>query len=641
VALSSGTELGSYEILSAIGAGGMGEVYRARDRKLKREVAIKVLPAPFAADPDRVFRFQREAEALAALNHSNIAGIYDLQETAGTRFLVLELVDGENLADRLKRGAIPLDEALSIARQISDGLEAAHEKGIIHRDLKPANITMTANGHVKLLDFGLARLFESEAQNDADSSHSPTLVTRTGAGVILGTAAYMSPEQARGRTTGKQADIWAFGVVLYEMLTGERLFKGEDTSEILAAVIKEEPNLDRVPAKVRRLLRRCLEKDPKRRLRDIADAWALLDEAPSVPPSVQSRSWLPWGAAALFFLLALAAAPLAFVHFREKPPALDPVRFDVSIPENVILGAGGFALSPDGRQLVFAPAGSDGTTRLWVRSLDSLQARPIPGTEGAGNYPPFWSPDSRFIGFSVGNKYMKVPVSGGPPQTLCELPGTLGASAWNRDGVILVGANPGGLWRVPETGGVPSPVTSVDPSRQEQFHAKPWFLPDGRHFLYYRAAGNPEFTGTYIGSLDLEPKQQDPKRILPGSPAAQYVRSPDPAMGYVLFLREGTLMAQAFDNRRLELTGEAVPIAEQVGTNAAVSGFFAASDNGVLAFRTGGGGNRQFKWVDNQGKQIGIVGDPGAYFDVALSPDATRLAVYRGSTHHRISGYTS
>jgi Tol biopolymer transport system component len=631
MALVLGQKLGSYEILSLLGKGGMGEVYRARDTKLKRDVAIKILPDEFSRDPERVSRFQREAEALAALNHRNIAAIYDVQEANNTRFLIIELVEGDTLADCIKRGPLPIKEALDIAKQISEALEAAHEKGIVHRDLKPANIKLTPEGSVKLLDFGLARVFEDNPAA-ADPSNSPTLMSRSSPGVILGTAAYMSPEQARGKTVDKHADIWAFGVVVYEMLTGGPLFKGEDVSEILAAVIKEEPKWDRVPVTAQRMLRKCLEKDPKQRLRDIADAWALLDAAPAAQPVSRRRSWLGWGVAALLFVVLLVSVPLALVHFREKPSVAEPVRFQIPMPEKVTLGAGAFALSPDGHQLVFAPAGSDGVTRLWVRSLDSLEARQLPGTEGAGQFPPFWSSDSRFVGFAAGGKYMKVPVSGGPAQTLCELPGTLGASAWNRDGVILMGANPGGLWRVPESGGVPSPVTTVDPSRQEQYHGKPAFLPDGRHFLYYRVSSNAEYAGTYIGSLELKPEHQDGKRLLPGPLGAQYVPSSDPGVGYVLFLREATLMAQPFDTRRLELTGEAVPIAEQVGNNSVITGFFSASENGMLAYRGGGGGGRQLRWLDRQGKELSRAGDPATYSDIALSPDATRVAIFRAES---------
>jgi eukaryotic-like serine/threonine-protein kinase len=329
-------------------------------------------------------------------------------------------------------------------------------------------------------------------------------------------------------------------------------------------------------------------------------------------------------------VIALASAPFSVAHFREKPPVAPLVRFQIPLPEKVTLGGGAFSVSPDGRLLVFAASGSDGTRRLYVRALDSIEARPLPGTEGAGLYPPFWSPDSKFVGFSVGNKYMKVDVSGGPPQTLCELPGNLGGSAWNREGVILIGANPGGLWQVSEAGGVPSTVTAVDPARQEQFHGRPSFLPDGRHFLYLRTSANPEFSGIYVGSLDVKPQDQDRKRLLPGRLGVLYVPTSDPTLGRVLFLREATLMAQPFDTRTLELTGQPVPVAEQVGNNGAITAFFWASDNGTLAYRGGSQAGLQFTWLDRNGNVLSRVGDPGPYNDLALSPDGARVASSRG-----------
>jgi Tol biopolymer transport system component len=622
--LAAGDKLGPYEIAALIGAGGMGEVFRARDTRLGRDVAIKVSNARFSE------RFEREARAVAALNHPNICTLFDV----GPNYLVMELVEDPTLGERIKQGAIPLDEALRIARQVADALEAAHDKGIVHRDLKPGNIKIKPDGTVKVLDFGLAK--QSRDREGADTENSPTLtMSATQGGVILGTAGYMSPEQARGKTVDKRADIWAFGVVLYEMLTGRHLFKGEDVGEILAAVIKEEPNFDAVPASVRRLVRMCLQKDPKQRLHDIADVWLLLEEAPvgggPVRLAAGRARLLPWMiAAGAFFLIVLASAPFSIAHLREKPPIAAPVRFQIPMPEKVTLGGGGFSLSPDGRLLVFAAVGTDGTRRLFVRALDSLEARPLPGTEGAGVYPPFWSPDSKFVAFSIGNKYMKVDVSGGPPQTLCELPGILGTNSWNRNGVILVNANPGGLWQVPEAGGIPSPVTVTDPSRQEQYHARSVFLPDGRHFLYVRFSSNPEYLGTYVGSLDVKPQDQDRRRLLPGRFGVLYVPSPDPALGYVLFVRETTLMAQTFDTRKLELTGQPVPVAEQVGNNGALSAFFWASENGALAYRGGGQTSLQLTWLDRRGTVSSRVGDPAPYGDLALSPDGTRVASVHG-----------
>jgi Tol biopolymer transport system component len=637
MALTPGTRLGAFQLTQLIGRGGMGEVYRARDTKLDRDVAIKILPEAFAHDTDRLARFTREAKTLASLNHPNIAIIHGLEHSGEVHALVMELVEGDDLSQRIARGAMPLDEALPIAKQIAEALEAAHEQGIIHRDLKPANVKVRSDGTVKVLDFGLAKAMEPSGALAAGHSQSPTITTpaMTQAGMILGTAAYMSPEQARGKTVDKRADIWAFGAVLYEMLTGRRLFMGDDTSETLAAVIKEEPNLEVVPERVRHLLRMCLQKDPRKRLRDIADATLLLDHAAPVRSEAAAagvhvrRLKMAWGVAALAGVAALVAVPFSVAHFRETAPIAEAVRFQVAMPDKVALGGGAFSVSPDGRKLIFAAVAADGTRRLYVRALDSLDARPLQGTEGAGPYPPFWSPDSRFVGFSIGNRYMKIDVAGGPPQTLSELPGTLGASAWGPNGVILVGSNPGGLMQVPEAGGIPSPVTAVDPSRQELYHGRPAFLPDGRHFLYVRSSNNPEFGGTYIGSLDAKPQDQDLRRLLPGRFGVAYVPSSDPGTGYVLFERESTVMAQTFDNRTLELTGQPVPIAEQVGNNGAISAFFSTSENGVLATRSGGQGGNQLTWLDRSGTVTGRVGDPGNNSDLELSPDGTRAAIFR------------
>jgi eukaryotic-like serine/threonine-protein kinase len=402
--LSIGDKLGPYEILALIGKGGMGEVWKARDTKLDREVAIKVLPAALAQDPERLARFEREAKVLASLNHPNIAQIYGIEESSAGRALVMELVPGQTL-----KGPIPLDEALRAAAQIADALGAAHEKGITHRDLKPANVIITPEGVVKVLDFGLATVSLPSSGESHAATNSPTLtMSPTSAGMILGTAAYMSPEQARGQSVDRRADIWAFGVLLYEMLTGQQLFQGSTISDILAAVLKVEPDLNAAPVQVRPLLECCLQKEPKKRLQAIGD-WDLLLNAgaghfrPEAPRVGHGRP-LPWIVA---MVLGAAAFALGFIHFREKPQVAAPVRFQIPMPEKVTLAGGAFSLSPDGRLLVFAAVGSDGTRRLFVRALDSLEARPLPGTEGAGIYPPSWSPDSRFIGFSIGNKFMK------------------------------------------------------------------------------------------------------------------------------------------------------------------------------------------------------------------------------------------
>jgi Tol biopolymer transport system component len=643
MSLATGTKLGPYEILSALGAGGMGEVYRARDTKLGRDVALKILPGVFATDPDRLARFQREAQVLASLNHPNIGHIYGLEETDGVRALVLELVEGPTLADRVVQGPIPIDEALRIARQIAEALDAAHEQGVIHRDLKPANIKVRENGTVKVLDFGLAKLAAPDTRGAggmAGLSQSPTVTSpaATLTGVILGTAAYMAPEQARGKAVDKRADIWAFGVVLYEMFTGQRLFEGETVSDTLIEVATKEPDWNRVPAKVHRLLRRCLEKDPKKRLRDIGEAWFVFEDAPQAG-TVQAVSphawWRTAGWVAALAVFAIALASLAFIHFRETPPVAEVVRFQIPPPGKSDIAGYSVVVSPDGRRVAFVAPGAGGAPQLWVRSLDLLESRPLAGTEGV-LIPAFWSPDSRFIGFAVQGKLKKVDVSGGSVQPVCDVPGSFRGGAWSPDGVIIFGT--GSLMRVPESGGTATPVTRLDPSRQELFHGGPAFLPDARHFFYFRSAGlGGKNTGIYVGSLDSNPEQQNTKLLVASDQGAVYARVPKvPAQqqdGFLLFFREGSLMAQPFDAGLRELTGEAIPIAEGLGTSTGAPHIgppqFSASMTGVLAYRHAGalGLNTQLTWFDRQGKNLGTIGEPGEYSSVALSPDGTRVAV--------------
>jgi serine/threonine protein kinase len=610
--LTSGNRLGPYEILAAIGAGGMGEVYRARDAKLGRDVALKVLPETFAHDRERMERFQREAKLLASLNHPNIATVYGLEGSASPHALVMELVGGPTLADRIRQGPIPIDEALPIAKQISDALEYAHEQGVVHRDLKPSNVKLTLDDTVKILDFGLAKALERDEAGIAPGN-SPTISELASkAGALLGTPAYMSPEQARGKAVDRRADIWAFGCVLYEMLTGSVLFEGASVADTLAAVVREDPDWSRLPAatpiRVTALLQRCLQKDPKKRLRDIGDARISLDEI-------------------------LSGAPEFVQVVREKPSApADLMRLQIPVPENVTLASTGvFALSPDGRQLVFSGISPDGVLRIWVRPLNSLEAHPLPGIGLPNSFRPpfFWSFDSRYIALDTGGKLKKIDVSGGPAQTVCDVRGLTMGGAWNRDGLIVFGEYPGGLMRVSASGGSAAPVTTVDASRQETFHGFPSFLPDGRHFTYLRYSDTPGNTGIFIGSLDVKAEKQNLKQIVATTFGAVYVGSPDADRGQLLFFRDGTLLAQPFDADQLEVRGEPVSLAEQLGFFLSF-GFFSASVNGVLVCRTGGSGAAsQLTWFDLDGKVLGSVGEPGTYIAVALSPDGERAVVSR------------
>jgi Tol biopolymer transport system component len=617
MALPIGTRIGPYEIKSPLGEGGMGVVYRANDTKLRRDVALKLLPDHFAGQTDRLSWFRREAQVLAALNHPNIAQIYGLEESDGKRCIVMELVEGATLAERLKRGSIPLQEAVSIAVQIATALEAAHEKGIIHRDLKPSNIKITPNGTVKVLDFGLAKVRVAES---ADLSTAPTKVTISAPGIIMGTPAYMSPEQAKGSDTDRTSDVWAFGCVLYEMLTGHAVFSGKTATEILAAILKTEPDWRQlppdIPESIRRLLRRCLQKQENLRLRDMRDARLEMDEAPPVQETGKPlRLWR--GLVALIPLIALGMAGWMFWMFWTKTPA--PIgRFEWVLPETVT-SADSVSVSPDGRKLAFAAGGKDG---LWIRSFDAPDWRLLPGTEGAGGNP-FWSPDGRYLAFAINKQIKKVNIAGGPPDTLCTTPVDIHGGTWNSDGMIVFGGwgggNGGPLWKVSETGGTATAVTQVDTSKGEFYHTWPTFLPDGKHFIYFRS-GPPEVQGIYAGSLDAKPGEQSRERILPSSFPATY------ANGYLFFLRQGTLLAQPFNASRLKLEDMPIPVADDVLTTWFNTGVFSVSPGGALAYRASAVEGSQLSWIDRQGK-ISTLGPPGTDSAVSLSPDGRRAVV--------------
>jgi len=600
LSVNIGTKLGPYEITAPIGAGGMGEVYRARDLKLKRDVALKVMPEAFASNPGRMLRFQREAEVLASLNHPNIAHIYGVEEQA----LVMEFVEGQS-----PKGPMAFEEAWKIALQIADALQYAHENGIVHRDLKPANVKVTSDGVVKLLDFGLAKAYQGTPDAArVDSGNSPTMTLEgTVPGVILGTAAYMAPEQARGKIVDRRVDIWSFGVLFYELLTGKQLFRGVDVAETLASIIKDEPDFRAVPERGRKLLEACLQKDPKQRLQAIGDVRYLQDHRPAA--SVRPRPWPMVVLAAMAAVLLGALVTVLFIHISEQSPERAVVRFQIFPPEKTAVGS--LALSPDGHRLALTLRSENGGTSLWIQSLDSLEMRRLAGTEGvAVRVPPFWSPDSRFIGFFANDKLTKIDASGGPSQTLCAAAGSLGGS-WNRDGVIIFSLERSGIWRIPAGGGTASQITAGDPPTQNL----PSFLADGRHFLYSTGAFEGERGGTFVATLDGKEK----KRLAGGGDTTYVSPSSTGETAHLAFRRESTLMVQPFDERKLELTGEAVPLAGPVTS-------FSASANGSLAYRNDEAFLRQLVWLDRTGRSLGNVGPASGINDVTLSADGSRLA---------------
>ena len=635
--LSAGTRLGPHEIIAPVGQGGMGEVYRAHDSRLKRDVAIKVLPSHFAADEERLARFTREAQVLAALNHPNIAAIYGIEEAGDIRAIVMEFVDGVTLAQRLERGPIALEEALPIARQIAEALEVAHEKGIIHRDLKPANIALTADGQVKVLDFGLAKALEPEAASDV--SNSPTLTMRaTQAGLILGTAAYMSPEQARGRAADKRSDVWAFGCVLFEMLTGKRAFDGEDVTDIIAAVVRGEPDWHALPAgappQITLLITRCIVKDRKHRISDIAVARFLLNEslpvapvgeqvAPIPPPPATSRKRIAVIAVTTFLVgAAMTAIGIWGAARLATPSSPQPMRFTVALAQPLVAQGidRDIAISPSATHIVYR--GGSGQGLLFVRPIDQLDAQPLPSTTGARQ--PFFSPDGKWIGFFAGQDLKKVSITGGPAITLCRFTGPPRVATWAADDTITFGTqDPGsGLLRVPAGGGQPTVATTRDEASNEGDHFYPSALPSGRGTLYTVAAA--QLDDSQVAVLDAQTNQS--KILIRGGSDATYLAS-----GHLIYAAAGSLRAVRFDLDRLEVTSDPIPVIDQVSTSSVGMANYAVAPNGALIYVPGAvgasGPQRSLVWVNRQGREEPLKAPLRAYTIPRISPDGSRIAI--------------
>jgi Tol biopolymer transport system component len=653
MSLSSGTCLGPYEIVAAVGAGGMGEVYRARDTRLKRDVALKILPESFASDADRLARFQREAEVLASLNHPNIAAIHGLEESDGVRALVMELVDGETLADRIARGPIPIDEALPIAKQIAEALEAAHEQGIIHRDLKPANIKVTPNGVVKVLDFGLAKLSESAGGQPSVGgpvSLSPTITSpalMTGVGVLLGTAAYMSPEQARGKAADKRSDIWAFGCVLYEMLTSKRTFSSDEIADTLAFVVTKDPDWSALPAatpsSIRKLLRRCLEKDRKRRLPDAGSARLELEDALSAPPDQSAapgarrlqpeisawRRSLPWASAVVALVIGGAAVWVSAPWRTPAPPALRRLSVELGADVSLLTDQGAAAvLSPDGQTLAFVAQPSGATlSQLYVRRLAELQPKALNGAEGARD--PFFSPDGQWIGFFAGGKLKKISVGGGSAVTLADAPNSRGA-AWTDDDSIVfqpinaqtLGSRSGSLMRIRASGGMPQQLTTL--VGDEVTHRWPQMLPGGKAVLF--TAHNTTTAGYEDANIIVQSLiDGSRKTVVRGGYFARYAPS-----GHLVYLHEGTVFAAPFDIESFTLKGQPTPVLDGVTTNAGFGGAqFAFSSTGSLVYVQGSRFdlNAPILWMNRKGSTSVLRSTRAVWSNPQFSPDGRFLAI--------------
>ncbi len=630
--ISTDTIIGGYSVVAKIGEGGMGEVYRARDSKLGRDVAIKVLPAAFSEDSARLARFEQEAQAAGSLNHPNILVIFHIGMHQGAPYIVSELLEGETLRERMAGGALPQRKAIDYALQTARGLAAAHEKGIVHRDIKPDNVFVTNDGRVKILDFGLAKL-SGASDTFQSQTAAPTRKVNTDPGTVMGTIGYMSPEQLKGQPADHRSDIFSFGAILYEMLSGKRAFRGDSMAETMSAILREDPpdlsetNKTVSPA-LERVVNHCLEKNPEERFhsaRDLAFAIEALSgsSAPSgstaavlsaLPASRRKRpELLAWGAAGFCLLLAIV---VGLLYFWRGPVEQRPMRFVIAMPEKAT-DVSVPVISPDGRTVAFV-ASFEGKRFIYARPLDSLTAQRLAGTEDATF--PFWSPDSRYLAFFAENKLKKIEVTGGSPRTICDVlfPNS---GTWNREGVILFGQENTAVQRVSASGGNAAPALKLDESRKETGHYSPRFLPDGRHFLYQSWVTKPEDSAIFIASLD----GADRKLLLNNDSNAVYA-----APGFLLFARETTLMAQPFDADRLLLSGEPFSVAEQVFFKDQYSySNFSISETGTMVFCSGSIANRQLVWFDREGKSLGTVGPPGEYNDIALAPDEKRVAAQR------------
>jgi serine/threonine protein kinase len=644
--LEPGTKLGRYEIRSQIGAGGMGEVYLARDPKIGRDVAIKVLPSALSDDKERLARFEQEAQAAGSLNHPNILAIYDVATDNGALYVVSELLEGETLRDVISGTPLPIRKALNLGLQAAHGLAAAHEKGIIHRDLKPENLFVTVDGRLKILDFGLAKL--TERNGDESKSDLPTRKVNTDAGAVMGTVGYMSPEQLRGKPVDQRTDIFSFGTVLYEMLSGQKAFQKDSTADTISAILREDPPELSVTNKnidpgLERVVHRCLEKNREQRFHSASDlAFALeslsgsqsrvdtssLGTSTFETPPVRRALWAQIGWA-MAGLLLISTVIFAYLYVHRAASVTDTLSFSINAPEKTSFAEAG-TISPDGRQIAFVVTDAAGSTSLWVRSMDSIELKRLTGTEGASF--PFWSPDSKFIGFFASGKLKKIDVNGGPPQILADASGDPRGGSWAPDGTIIFSpSTSSSLLKISSNGGSTSEVTKLDPDIKQYSHRWPQFLPDGKHFIYFGRGENKDAQGIYVASVD----SAESKFVLVTTTLARFVPSANGDRdGELLFVRDGALMSAHFSPSKFEIIGDATPIAQgilafptEVGPTAYAA--FSTSNTGALIYREGNRQQTQLVWLDRSGKSEEKLFEPAIYHEPSLSPDGKKILVGR------------